>query len=316
VFIEAVSFNASQVLEDSGASFNGSSLLDSASLEYMTFVETVANITGVKSSGITITSASVSKTTSSSSESVVHGFLRSPFVAPRRKLSSGTRVVYTVYSETQDMQEFGYADAADMYQGIVTALNASTDPSSGTNGAVFDSTLRYTCWKVAMDEKGMNTTAAAAAAQMFEAVTTSPVSTSDGFAVTVVNSAFPTSMPTSMPTCGVGSLRGDSGNCNLCPAGTHRDFGHITSGRACIKCPMDSYSNTEGADACTQCPFPSATFEEGETSCSAFSLNGDTTMIIGVFGAIGLTYFTLTYLAMNDRFATVFFTSAPSIDFV
>jgi hypothetical protein len=35
-----------------------------------------------------------------------------------------------------------------------------------------------------------------------------------------------------------------------------------------------------------------------------------------VFGAIGFTYLTSTYLAMNDRFATVFFTSASSIDFV
>jgi hypothetical protein len=47
-FIEAMSFNASQVLEDGGSLFNGTALLNATSLEYKTFVGTVANVTGVK----------------------------------------------------------------------------------------------------------------------------------------------------------------------------------------------------------------------------------------------------------------------------
>jgi hypothetical protein len=45
-------------------------------------------------------------------------------------------------------------------------------------------------------------------------------------------------------------------------------------------------------------------------------MNGETGFVIGIFGAIGLTLVTSTYLAMNDRLATVIFTSGPSLDFV
>ena len=128
--------------------------------------------------------------------------------------------------------------AQQMYEGITSALEASTDPMPSATGTLFDATLRYVSVDVAM-EIGLDPVEAA---HVFADVATSAVNTSDDFVVTVVHQASPTTLPTSMPSCGVGSERLESGLCNECPAGSRRDFGHVTSGRACVLCPIDSIS--------------------------------------------------------------------------
>ena len=282
IFSSDVSFNATQVLR--GDDLNTTALTTTSTLQYETFVATVAVLTKVSTSGISITSATA---TSSARR-----------LRLRRLLAAEVVVEYDIRTTTAAMN---VGSAEDVYMAIATNLeDATTSVDSGSGArSVFASTLVSQAGVVA-GTLGINV---AEAMGMFANVSCAAVEVAPSFRAAVARTAAPSSNPTSTPTCGAGAHSEDGSmgsGCQSCDPGYYRSAVLVHGGNGCVKCPMDSYSEDYGNKECNTCVAPAATLADGAETCDAFSLRGDIIVASFVFALLAVAYVYSCYMAGID----------------